>query len=256
MGSGAAAREWPAAREPHEPRLGGVGGSSGHAGRSSGCPEQGRSPPHEKATGRTDDPGPERAGRGAGGALRPIPQLPAGGGSRELRSRLRERVELSDVVQEVLVEIVRQFPSFTGENETAFLGWMRRLVAQKLADLGRFHKRLKRGGGVFPVSLDHDLDFGNSSHDARGGRGPAARHPVASPDEPERGGESARADGLLTGTLALLPASEAEVLWLHHAEGLSFSTISERLGLSRKRIRVIWARGLRSMRRSMGRQSI
>ena len=47
--------------------------------------------------------------------------------------------------------------------------------------------------------------------------------------------------GLLTGTLASLPASEAEVLWLHHAEGLSFSTISERLGLSRKRIRVIWA---------------
>ena len=62
--------------------------------------------------------------------------------------------------------------------------------------------------------------------------------------------------GLLTGTLALLPASEAEVLWLHHAEGLSFSTISERLGLSRKRIRVIWARGLRSVRRSMGGQSI
>ena len=60
--------------------------------------------------------------------------------------------------------------------------------------------------------------------------------------------------GLLTGTLALLPASEAEVLWLHHAEGLSFSTISERLGLSRKRIRVIWARGLRSVRRSMGGQ--
>ena len=65
----------------------------------------------------------------------------------ELKSRLRERVELSDVVQEVLVEVVRQFPSFTGENETALLGWMRRLIAQKLADLGRFHKRLKRGGG-------------------------------------------------------------------------------------------------------------
>ena len=35
----------------------------------------------------------------------------------ELKSRLRERVELSDVIQEVMVEIVRQFPSFTGENE-------------------------------------------------------------------------------------------------------------------------------------------
>ncbi len=68
----------------------------------------------------------------------------------ELKSRLHERVELSDVVHEVLVEILRQFPSFTGDTEAALLGWMRRLVAQKLADLGRFHKRLKRGGGLSP----------------------------------------------------------------------------------------------------------
>ncbi len=170
----------------------------------------------------------------------------------ELKSRLKERVELSDVVQEVLVEVVRQFPSFTGENETALLGWMRRLIAQKLADLGRFHKRLKRGGGVFPVSLDHELDFSSSRkvHEAGKVRG---RDVLAlSETSPSEAASLREQTGLLTGTLARLPASEAEVLWLHHAEGLSFSTISERLGLSRKRIRLIWARGLRSVRRSMG----
>jgi len=31
-----------------------------------------------------------------------------------LGPRLRERLELSDVVQEALVEVVRQFPQFTG----------------------------------------------------------------------------------------------------------------------------------------------
>ena len=36
--------------------------------------------------------------------------------------RLRERVEMSDVVQEVLVEVVRQFPQFTGQNEAALVG--------------------------------------------------------------------------------------------------------------------------------------
>jgi RNA polymerase sigma-70 factor (ECF subfamily) len=36
--------------------------------------------------------------------------------------RLRERVEVSDVVQEVLVEVVRQFPRFTGQNDAAVLG--------------------------------------------------------------------------------------------------------------------------------------
>jgi len=174
----------------------------------------------------------------------------------ELKSRLRERVELSDVIQEVMVEIVRQFPNFTGENEGALRGWMRRLVAQKLADLGRFHTRRKRGGGVFPVSLDHALDFGNAHHAPDGGESRPRDFLSLSQTSPSEAASLREQTRLLTGTLALLPASEAEVLWLHHAEGLSFSTISERLGLSRKRIRVIWARGLRSVRRSMGRQLI
>src|SRR4051812_33731194 len=64
-----------------------------------------------------------------------------------LGPRLRERVELSDVVQEALVEVVRQFPQFTGQNEAALVGWLRRLGGQKLADLGRYHSRAKRSAG-------------------------------------------------------------------------------------------------------------
>ena len=71
-----------------------------------------------------------------------------------LGPRLRERVELSDVVQEALVEVVRQFPQFTGQNEAALVGWLRRLVGQKLADLGRYHSRAKRGGGsALPIDV-------------------------------------------------------------------------------------------------------
>ena len=38
-----------------------------------------------------------------------------------LGPRLRERLELTDVVQEALVEVVRQFPQFTGQNEAALV---------------------------------------------------------------------------------------------------------------------------------------
>src|SRR3954454_12501294 len=71
-----------------------------------------------------------------------------------LGPKLRERVELSDVVQEALVEVVRQFPQFTGQNEAALVGWLRRLVGQKLADLGRYHNRAKRSAGGAAVPLD------------------------------------------------------------------------------------------------------
>ena len=71
-----------------------------------------------------------------------------------LGPKLRERVELSDVVQEALVEVVRQFPQFTGQNEAALVGWLRRLVGQKLADLGRYHNRAKRAAGGVAVPLD------------------------------------------------------------------------------------------------------
>src|SRR4051794_17274411 len=82
-----------------------------------------------------------------------------------LGPRLRERVEMSDVVQEVLVEVVRQFPQFTGQNEAALVGWLRRLVGQKLADLGRYHSRAKRAGASTALPLDGAAwDVINGSH--------------------------------------------------------------------------------------------
>ena len=53
---------------------------------------------------------------------------------------------------------------------------------------------------------------------------------------------------LLADALAALPESEADILWLYHAENLSFEAIGERVGLSRKAIRGIWARGLKRLR--------
>src|SRR3954453_1543647 len=82
-----------------------------------------------------------------------------------LGPRLRERVELSDVVQEALVEVVRQFPQFTGQDEAARVGWMRRLVGQKLADLGRYHGRIKRGAGGSALPLDAPWDAGGAPDD-------------------------------------------------------------------------------------------
>jgi RNA polymerase sigma-70 factor (ECF subfamily) len=165
-----------------------------------------------------------------------------------LGPRLRERVELSDVVQEALVEVVRQFPQFTGQTEAALIGWLRRLVGQKLADLGRYHSRAKRAGDAVAVPLEAPWDGGGGGGDAEGG----ARlldMLALSQTSPSEAASKRELTVLLADALDGLPEAEAEVLWLYHAENLSFESIGERLGVSRKVVRGLWARGLRGLKR-------
>ena len=166
--------------------------------------------------------------------------------------RLRERVEMSDVVQETLVEVVRQFPQFTGQNEIALVGWLRRLVAQKLADLGRYHSRAKRSGDAASVPLDAGWEAGG--HPAPPGDGEGLRlldMLALSQTSPSEAASRRELTVLLADAFSNLGEQEAEVLWLYHAEGLSFEAIAQRLGLGRKAVRGLWARGLKGLRKTM-----
>jgi RNA polymerase sigma-70 factor (ECF subfamily) len=167
-----------------------------------------------------------------------------------LGPKLRERVELSDVVQEALVEVVRQFPQFTGQNEAALVGWLRRLVGQKLADLGRYHSRAKRAAGGSALPLDAPWDQGAPA-DSNPGGGRLLDMLALSQTSPSEAASRRELIVLLADALEALPESEAEVLWLYYADGLSFEAIGERVDLSRKSIRGIWARGLKNLKRSL-----
>jgi RNA polymerase sigma-70 factor (ECF subfamily) len=158
---------------------------------------------------------------------------------------------MSDVVQEVLVEVVRQFPQFTGQNEAALVGWLRRLVGQKLADLGRYHSRAKRAGAATALPLDapsHDAGSGHRSGDESGRLLDVLALSQTSPSQAASRREQIV---LLADALAALPEPEADVLWLYSAENLSFEAIGQRFGLSRKSIRGIMARGLKRLKRSL-----
>src|SRR3954468_5828791 len=169
-----------------------------------------------------------------------------------LGPKLRERVELSDVVQEALVEVVRQFPQFTGQSEAALVGWLRRLVGQKLADLGRYHSRAKRGAGGSALPLDSPWGAGaaGGAGEAGGGGKPLDMLSL-SQTSPSEAASRRELIVLLADALDGLPEQEAEGLWLYHAEGLSFEAIGERLALSRKSVRGIWARGLKNLKRTL-----
>lgn len=169
-----------------------------------------------------------------------------------LGPRLRERVELSDVVQEALVEVVRQFPQFTGQNEAALVGWLRRLVGQKLADLGRYHSRAKRAGDGAAVPLDAPYDAGGFAPAAAGEGGARLLDVLAlSQTSPSELASRRELIVLLADALTGLPEDESEVLWRYHAENQSFETIGQHMGLSRKSVRALWARGLGHLKRTL-----
>jgi RNA polymerase sigma-70 factor (subfamily 1) len=165
-----------------------------------------------------------------------------------LGPKLRERVELSDVVQEVLVEVVRQFPQFNGETEAAVLGWLRRLVGQRLADLGRYHGRAKRAGDAMALKIDAAPERGGF---AEVERGPIIDALCLSQTSPSQVVSKREQFDVLADALAGLAAQEADVVWLYFAEGLSFEAIGQRLNLSRKAVSRIVGQSLKKLRRSL-----
>ncbi|MGZ3487593.1 MAG: sigma-70 family RNA polymerase sigma factor, partial [Isosphaeraceae bacterium] len=156
----------------------------------------------------------------------------------------------SDVVQEALVEVVRQFPQFTGQNEAALVGWLRRLVGQKLAALGRSHSRSKRTGAGSILPLDAPCAPGGGGRP--GEEGSRLLDMLAlSQTSPSEVVSRRELIVLLADALDVLPVPEADVLWLYHAENLSFEAIGDRMGMSRKSVRGTWARGLKRLKRSL-----
>jgi RNA polymerase sigma-70 factor (subfamily 1) len=160
--------------------------------------------------------------------------------------RLREHVEVSDVVQEVLVEVVRQFPRFTGQNDAAVLGWLRRLAGQRLADQGRYHCRSKRGGDALP--LDRASESGGL---ADLGSGRMLDLLALSQTSPSQVVSKREQFDLLADALASLAEPEADVLWLYFAESLTFEAIGQRLNLKRKSVSRIVAQSLKKLKRSL-----
>jgi RNA polymerase sigma-70 factor (ECF subfamily) len=169
-----------------------------------------------------------------------------------LGPKLSQRVELSDVIQETLVEVVRQFPRFTGQTEGALTGWLRHLMGEKLADLGRYNGRAKRGGGVVPVALDAPHEFGPPNEAGDYGAVRVLDVLAVSQSSPSESASRRELTGRVAAALRQMPQPEAEVLLLYHAEGQTFTSIGSRLGLSRKVVRRIWARGLKTLKHCVG----
>ena len=155
-----------------------------------------------------------------------------------LASRLRGKVDPSDVVQQTLLQAHEHLGQFRGQSDAELAAWLRRILANHLAKLIRDFGRARRDVaaersleaelGVSSVRLRDWVAAGESSPSARAAR-----------DE-----DAVR----LADALAELPEPQRDALVLQHWQGLSLAEIGHRLDRTPAAVAGLIKRGVRRLR--------
>jgi RNA polymerase sigma-70 factor (ECF subfamily) len=161
----------------------------------------------------------------------------------QLGRRLRGKAEADDLVQETFLKAHRDFPRFRGQTEAEFVGWLRRLLATSCAALVRRYL----GTQARDVRLERELagDLEQSSRALDGGL-------IAPQSTPSQQAARREQAVVLADALRRLPDHYAEVIILHHLEGLSLAQVARRLGRTEDSVEKLWTRALLRLRGALG----
>ncbi len=158
--------------------------------------------------------------------------------------RLRAKIDIDDLMQELSLEAHRDISRFRGRSESEFVCWLRRLFATILSnqvrryvgtrrrDLRRERRLVGKLGETSMVTVNRQLVAPQSS-------------PSQQASRRERAEVVARA-------LDALPPAYREVISLRNMESLSFAEVAARLGRTEDSVKNIWLRALNQLRRTLG----
>jgi RNA polymerase sigma-70 factor (ECF subfamily) len=161
----------------------------------------------------------------------------------QIGRRLQAKVDPLDVVQDTFLSAYQNFAQFRGTTEAELVGWLRQILASRLADLmRRYHGAQRRD-----VRLERELvmELDQSSRVMNQGL-------VASGSTPSQQAVRREQAVLLAEALGRLPEDYREVIVLHHLEELSFPDVARRMGRTVDSVKNLWIRALTRLRRSLG----
>jgi RNA polymerase sigma-70 factor (ECF subfamily) len=151
----------------------------------------------------------------------------------------------SDVVQQTLLEAHREWTACRATTEGEWVAWLRRMLANNLADALRARKRLRRAA-TREVSMDAALERSSVQ------LGCWLADPGPSPSQAaDRHEQAVR----LAEAVAELPEAEREALVLQHWLGLTVVEIASRLGRTPSAVGGLLKRGLKRLRERMAKSS-
>ncbi len=153
--------------------------------------------------------------------------------------RMRQLVDVDDIVQESLLRILQSIARFDHRTEGSFRHWLSRCVEREVIDSARRLEAQKRGGGkVHPLS-DYEGDMTMVSIPRQ--EGPTASAILYGKELEER----------FEGALLELKENQRELIILRQLCGMSFEEISEATGSKEGTVRKTFARALEKLEQRM-----
>ena len=153
----------------------------------------------------------------------------------------RPGVDPSDLVQQTLLEAHREQADCRANTDAERAAWLRRMLANNLADILRARTRARRD-----VDREVSIDAALGESSAQIGLWIASPGPSPS-QEADKHEQAIRLATALTG----LPEAEREALVLQHWHGLTVAQIGERLGRTPAAVGGLLKRGLKRLRERM-----
>jgi RNA polymerase sigma-70 factor (ECF subfamily) len=158
---------------------------------------------------------------------------------RELDPALHPKGGASDIVQQTLIEAVRDFGQFDGNTEEELLQWLRRLLRNNVIDFAREYRETDKR------QVDREVGLGASPSGVQGGGIAASQQ---SPSMEVMGRENAAA---IQGVVAGLPELYRRVVLLRYEEQQSFEEIGRALDMTPNAARKLLLRAVQRVRQEL-----
>jgi RNA polymerase sigma-70 factor (ECF subfamily) len=155
-----------------------------------------------------------------------------------LDSRLRGKLDSSDLVQQTLLQAYEKFDQFRGQTEQELTAWLRRILANNLAEAVRKFSRRQRD-----VALERSLEATLEQSSERLEAWLAADQ--SSPSE-----QAVQHEQLLrlADALAQLSEDQRRAVELHHLQGCSLVETAREMGRSKEAVAGLLFRALQKLR--------
>ncbi|HWB12576.1 MAG TPA: sigma-70 family RNA polymerase sigma factor [Pirellulales bacterium] len=153
-------------------------------------------------------------------------------------TRLKPKIDASDLVQLTLLEAHRDFDRFTGRSEGEWLAWLRKILSHNAADV------VRRYAGTDKRQAQREIPLPQPNDDSR-------LAPAWEPEgrEPTPSEQVVCHEGQLQVAAALesLADDHREVIILRNFQRLAFDEIAARMQRSRPAVQMLWARALKKL---------